>query len=175
MARSLTRITLFLAVPLLLLGIAPNLDAQLRFGPEIAIADDWDFGIGGRVTGDVDVFDQSESSALRSLRGIGQFLYYPDPICDSCNAWEINLNGALPVTISGSDADFYAGAGLNIANFSSDAGSGFSDGDTEVGVNLIGGLNFNLGNLAAFTEAGIRLEGSEQFVFGGGLVLGGTR
>lgn len=161
------------------LAAAPA-DAQVRFGPEVAWGDDLDLGLGGRVTADIDAFSESGSEALQELRGIGEFIWYVDPIdnCDDCSAWEINLNGAVPLNLGETDNDFYAGAGLNIARISIDTGvdiPGFDEdvSDTEVGLNLLGGLNFELGALAAFAEAGLRVSGSEQFVIAGGLTFGG--
>jgi len=157
MNRGFSKLALLLALPIFLLGFADDAEAQVRFGPQLSWADDAELGIGGRITGDVDVFENTD--ALRSLRGIGEFIYYTD---DTFDLWEINLNGALPVRFGDSGTDFYAGAGLNIAN----------GGDTEIGINLLGGLNFDLGNLDAFADAGIRLNGSDQFVISGGLMLG---
>jgi len=158
MNRGFSKLALLLALPVFLLATADEAEAQVRFGPQISWADDAELGIGGRITGDVNVFENND--ALRSLRGIGEFIYYTDDLFDLI---EINLNGALPVRFGDSGTDFYAGGGLNIANGNS---------DTEIGINLLGGLNFDLGNLDAFAEAGIRLNGSEQFVITGGLMLG---
>ena len=149
--------------------------AQWRFGPEVAFADDFEFGIGGRVMTDIDAFGDDEDSALSELRGIGQFLYYLDPVdgCDDCSAWELNVNGAIPLELGESGTDFYVGGGLNIANISVDVGGFGSASSTELGLNALGGLNFALGSMAAFGAVGIRISGSEQFVIGAGLAFGG--
>lgn len=164
------------ALAFLAAALAPSqaeAQAEWRFGPEVAFADDFDFGIGGRVMTDIDAFSDDEDSVLRELRGIGEFIFYLDPFegCDDCSAWELNLNGAIPLQIGG-DSDFYVGAGLNVANVSVETAFGDAS-NTEIGLNALGGLNFGLGSLAAFAEAGIRISGSEQFVIGAGIAFGG--
>lgn len=151
--------------------------AQVRFGPEVTFADDFSLGIGGRIMTDIDAFGDSEG-ALQELRGIGEFIYYIDPVdgCDDCSAWEANVNGAIPLKLGEGSADFYVGAGLNIARVSVSVPSAFGGGSassTDIGLNALGGLNFGLGSMAAFAEAGIRISGSEQFVIGAGLAFGG--
>ena len=171
----LSKLLLMSGVIALLVFAATDVQAQVRFGPQVAWGSDTDLGIGARLTGDVDAFGGSDSSALRSLRGIAEFIYYLDPHdgCDECSALEINASGVVPIKLGESNNDFYAGGGLNLARFSVDIGGAGSVSNTEIGLNVLGGLNFALSNLAAFVEAGIRISGSEQFVISSGITFGG--
>lgn len=159
--------------------LAENVQGQTVFGAELVLADDLDLGIGGRIMHDIDAFSDDEDSVFRELRFIGEFIYYLDPFdhCNACGAWEIDGNGAVPLDLG--EADLYAGAGLHITRFSYDSaidvpGLAFNRSNTEVGLNLLGGLNFDLGTLSAFAEVGIQLGGAEQFTIKGGIALGGS-
>ena len=175
MHRPVARLVLTVATLLIATMGAQEAQAQVKFGPVAAFGNDFDFAVGGRVQADIDAF--GEEGALDDLRGIGEFLYYLDPVdnCDDCSLWEANVNGAIPFTLGESDADFYAGGGLNIARFSFDTGiAGFDASSTEIGLNILGGINFDLGSVGAFGEASIKLNGSEQFVIAGGILFGGS-
>lgn len=152
--------------------------AQTRFGPEIVFANDLEFGIGFKIMTDIDAFSDDEDSMLQQLRGTGDFVYYIDPFggCDNCSAFEANVNGAIPLEVG--EADVYAGAGLNITRTSFDIddilpGFGFDASATQVGLNVLGGLNFDLGSFGAFAEAGLTLGGAGQFSIRSGIMLGG--
>lgn len=165
---------LFAAFAIMTVGVVEaQAQTQVRIGPEVAWGSDTDLGVGGRLTADIPV-TEDEGSFFNELRGIGQFLFWVD--CDGCTMWEINANGVVPVSLGG-DSDFYAGAGLNVFRFSADVGDvGGVDLDastTELGLNILGGLNFELGNLAAFGEAGFRISDFDQFVIGAGILFGG--
>lgn len=158
---------------------ATEVQAQ-RFGAEIGIADDFGLGIGPRFTTEIEAFGDDEDSLLKDLRAMIDALYYVDPIsgCDQCSAWEINANGAVPIEVGDGDLDVYVGGGLNVTRFSIDTGvdlPGFSfdASSTDLGVNLLGGLNFDLGSFDAFAEAGFTLGGGEQFGIKGGILVGG--
>lgn len=152
--------------------------AQTRFGPEIVFANDLELGIGFRIMTDIDAFSDDEDSILQQLRGTGDFVYYLDPFsgCDNCSAFEANANGSIPIDLG--EADVYAGAGLNITRISFDTGVdlpgfAFDASSTRFGLNVLGGLNFDLGSFGAFAEAGLTLGGGEQFSIKSGIMLGG--
>jgi hypothetical protein len=63
----------------------------------------------------------------------------------------------------------FAFGGLNIARYSIDVPGAGSFSDTQVGINLGGGVNFSAGSLNPFAGAKIELEGGESFVIFGGI------
>ncbi len=165
---------LAVAAALAVSSVAVEGQSSVRVGADLGWGDDFGLAVGGRLTADIDAFE-NDDSMLKSLRGIGQFLYSLEPFegCDRCDLWEINLNGALPFRLSNSAADFYAGGGLNIARF--DFPDGFANrgfDDTDLGLNVIGGLNFDLGTLSSFAEVKVGLGGSDQVFIGGGVMFG---
>jgi opacity protein-like surface antigen len=164
-------------------GGASAAQAQ-RFGPQLSWSDDFDFGLGARVEIPFEGLFTDEGPFSRTF-GIGSFDYF-FPDCDftieetefDCSYWELNANLAVPIAASGIDP--YAGAGLNVARLSYDYDSDdFPDvevgSDTEIGLNLLAGLRFPVGGLAAFLEGRFEISGGEQFVLTGGVLLGGPR
>lgn len=151
---------------------AGNVQAQ-RLGAQLSYGDDSDLGLGARLeVGVPNLF--TSTGALANTYFIGSFDYFFID-CDECTYWEINANLAVPVAASGVDP--YLGAGLNVAHFSVDFDSPLSDeaSDTEVGVNLLGGIRFPLGNLSSFLEGRLELGGGEQLVLTFGIMFGGSR
>ena len=146
-------------------------DAQAQaFGVQGSWGDDTDLGIGARLELGLPNLLTSEGPLANTFL-IGSFDYFFPDFCDAfddCSYWEINGNLAVPITSS--TIDPYAGAGLNIARMSV-----LDSSETEVGLNLLGGLRFNLGGLGAFGEGRFVLSGSEQFVLTFGVLVGGTR
>lgn len=53
-----------------------------------------------------------------------------------------------------------------------DFGGTISGSDTKLGLNLLGGLQFQIGSLNAFSEAWLQLSGGEQFGLTFGLLFG---
>jgi opacity protein-like surface antigen len=160
----------FAAVTAALVIGSADAEAQ-AFGVTGSWGDDTDFGIGARVElGLPNLF--TTQGALANTYLIGSFdWFFPD--CDECTYWELNANLAVPITAASIDP--YVGAGLNIAHVSFDVGPTGDVSDTDVGLNLLGGLRFNLGTLGAFTEGRFELGGGEQFVLTFGVMVGGTR
>jgi hypothetical protein len=149
-------------------------DAEAQaFGAQVSWGDDTDIGIGARLEYGLPGLLTSQG-ALANTYLIGSFdWFFPDcPSGVDCTFWEINANLAVPITSS--TVDPYAGAGLNIARASVESGT-FEASDTEVGLNLLAGLRFNLGNLGAFGEGRFVLGGADQFVLTFGVLLGGRR
>jgi len=136
-----------------------DLQAQrpdIRFGPQLSLAEDADVGIGGRL----------EIGLPRAPVSIwGSFdLFFPDGPADY---WEFNANASydfhLPTTPT---VVPYAGGGLNIAHIS----VGPAD-DTDAGLNLLGGVRFPLPSVMPFFELRIELGGGEMFVATGGVLF----
>lgn len=140
------------------------------FGVQGNWGDDTDFGLGARLELGLPNLLTTQGPFSNTYL-IGSFdWFFPD--CNECTYWEINANLAVPITATSIDP--YAGAGLNIAHISVETGVG-DVSDTEVGLNLLGGIRFDLGTLGAFTEGRFELGGGEQFVLTFGVLVGGTR
>lgn len=176
--RNFTLATLVVAGSALAVGASPTAAEAQGFGVQIGIADDLGFGFGGRFMTDIDAFADDDGSVLQELRFIADFLYYIDPFegCDACSAFEVNANAAVPLDVG--EADVYAGAGFNYTRTSIDIGIdvpgfGSSASGSDVGLNILGGLNFPLGSLSAFAEAAVTLGGAEQLGIKGGILVGG--
>ena len=152
---------LLIAAAMFCLAGAPSAMAQgFRWGPELSLATDTDFGLGARVE-----FDFNNSP----LTVIGSFDYYfPDGPVDY---WEINGNLIYNFDLSSAPSVTpYAGGGLNIAHASVDTEFG-SASDTDPGLNLLGGARFDAGSLTPFVEMKFTIEGGDQFVVTGGLLF----
>jgi len=146
-------------------------DAQAQaFGVQGSWGDDTDFGIGARLELGLPNLFTTQGPFSRTYL-IGSFDWFFPDFCDDiddCSYWEINANLAIPITAQSIDP--YVGTGLNIARVAA-----FDESETEVGLNLLGGIRFNLGSLGAFTEGRFVLSGAEQFVLTFGVLVGGTR
>lgn len=161
---------LLAAVALVVVG-ASAAEAQ-RFGAHAIWADDVDIGLGARMEMDISG-KLSKQPPLSRAFFIGQFDFFLDP-CDGadCTYWEINPGIAVP--LNATTLKPYLGAGLNIAHSSVDLGTLGNASDTELGVNLLGGLKLNLSGMDAFTEARLALGGGEQFSISFGILFGGS-
>ena len=118
--------------------------------------------VGINVRGDIPV-----TSEIDVVPG---FVYYFE---SNVNIFEFNANGHY--NFEASDVvQPYALAGLNIshAEFDEDVFGPFIDAsDTDVGLNLGGGVNFELGSISAFTEGRLLLGGFEDFSITAGVLF----
>jgi outer membrane protein X len=111
---------------------AQKIGVMLGYGTEVE-----ELGLG--VNGEFNINDKVSISP--------SFIYWfpKDPI----NWWEFNANVNYYFTKAGS-ADFYGLAGINLFSYKVD---GAEDGESEVGLNLGAGVNFNIDkNWEPFTE-----------------------
>jgi hypothetical protein len=163
-----------LGCSLFVLAVPTAVQGQVAFGPQISWGDDADLGVGARV-----VFGLPQLYA--GLEGIiSADYFFPD--CGGgfggddfdCTWIEINANGVIPVPLGEGSFNPYVGGGLNIARVSVSF-MGQSDSNTELGLNVLGGLKFPMGSFTPFVEAKFTLSGGEQFVLSGGLLFGGGR
>lgn len=145
---------------------ASQVEAQ-AIGPQITWGSDADLAVGARIELGLPNLLTS-SGPLSSTFLIGSFDYYID--CEECSLWEVNGNLAVPVAASSLNP--YLGAGLNVMRFSTDF-AGLDVSDTEIGLNLLGGLKFPIGSLSAFGEGRLTVSGSEQFALTFGVLFGG--
>ena len=156
------KVMILAAVMLCFAGVESASAQGFRWGPQVSLAEDADFGVGARVE-----FDFANSP----LTIIGSFDYYfPDGPVDY---WEINGNLIYNFTIpSAPTVTPYAGGGLNIAHASWDGGNLVDDSsDTDAGLNLLGGARFDAGAIMPFIEMKFEIAGGEQFVVTGGLLF----
>lgn len=163
--------TWFLALALCTIS-AGAAQAQ-RFGAQLSWGSDSDLGVGARAEFDLPG-TLSKTEPFSKAFIIGQFDYYfIDCGGGDCTYWE--LNPSLAVPIKATSLKPYLGAGLNIAHASVDLGSFGTASDTDVGINLLGGLKFGLGELDAFSEARLSLGGGDQLALSFGLLFGGSK
>jgi hypothetical protein len=168
------RRTIFAFVAVAALVASPSdASSQLLVGPYIAFHDDADLGIGAFVN--VPVPSIHENIAFTGDFG---FFFPDDGGYDGVDVdyWELNANALYRFPMEDLSFTPWAMAGLNIANGSF---GGFSNedillgrgsvNDTEIGVNLGGGVTFGTGAMRPFAGAKIELGGGEGAVVFGGL------
>lgn len=147
-------------------------DTPVSFGAQVDWADDFDLGIGARAV-------LGTSEIVENSRAVASFdFYFPDDGGSQVDLtfWELNFNGLYDFDLETAPVDFYAGAGLHFAHVSFDIDLGAlgsnSVSDTEVGLNVLGGILFSTSSsLAPFVELKIELGGAEQFILTGGLTF----
>lgn len=143
--------------------LAAQIDAvspQLSFG-------DADLGLGVRFG-----FDASGWHPDVEIQ-LGLDIFFPDsPPGVDVGYFEINANAVRHFRIADNRTLMpYAGAGFNIARASrSDDGVSFSErSDTDLGVNILGGVRFDLDRYDPFVELRFELGGGDQGVLTGGI------
>lgn len=161
------RRALLTAVAALFIVMPNALHAQVNVGGQLNWADDFDFGIGGRVTLGLPVEQVP-------LEAVGSFdLFFPD--VENVDYWEINAGVNWLIPVDNPLFTPYAGAGINVAHVSVDVGDipGFdgSADDTEIGLNVQGGAKYEAGPVTPFAEVRFELSGGEQFVLTGGVTF----
>lgn len=155
----MTAAALMLAVPATAVG-------QVAFGPQLSFGGDTDLGIGGRILANVESMEHWDF--------IGTFdVWFPD---DSGNndvsAWEANGNLAYNFVVEDTSLNPYAGAGLSIFHVSIDDDLiGEDRDDTDLGLNLFGGLKFPGQSVTPFVEVRAVLEAADQVVVTGGILF----
>ena len=159
------RLVTVLAVVAALTSAGNQAAAQVQFGVQANLATETDLGIGARVIFPVE-------QLLVGMEGIVSFDYF---FPDHFDFWELNGNLVVPVRISEGFVP-HLGGGLNLGFFSTDDDvTDFDYGDTEVGLNLVGGFKFRTSSLRPFVEVRATIAGAEQIVFTGGILVGGSR
>lgn len=153
-------------------------DTQAQaIGVQVSYADDFDLGVGARVELGLPNLLTS-TGPLANTFLIGTFDYFfpdcADGGSDDIDCSYMEFNGNLAVPVGSSSLRPYAGAGLNVARAKVDF-FGESESETEIGLNVLGGLRFMVGGLSAYGEARYELGGGEQLVFTVGALVGGAR
>ncbi len=140
-------------------------NAQIGFVAQASYGLDYEaLGIGGGVN-----FGIGSLTANHGIRLETTFDYFfmDDPI----NVWEINSNLLYDMR---SVPNLYLGAGVNYAKFSYDDNNnycslpGIDCGDSEIGLNVLGGFKLGTGKAAPFVQARFALGGGEQLYLTGG-------
>ncbi len=159
---------LLLSSCLALLALTPGtLSAQIGIGGQLSWGDEADLGIGARGTFGLPV-------KAAPLEIIGTFDYFfPDGAAGlDVTYWELNGNVVYLFKVPAPKVTPYAGAGLNLAHASVDAGTpGISVSRTELGLNFLGGAKFDLGSVTPFGELRFELDGGEQFLISAGVLF----
>lgn len=160
------------------LAVPAALSAQVNVGPYLAFHDDADLGIGAFV-------GVPMASIHEDLSFVGDFgFFFPGGgshggVDVDVDYWELNANGLFKFPLEGQAFTPWALAGLNIANGSAGVDLGelgsASASDTEIGLNVGGGVTFGEGPMSPFVGAKFELGGGEGAVIFGGLsfVVGG--
>ena len=152
---------LLCTVALVGMMVAPGVvQAQTMAGPFLAYTDDAEaFGLGGFISIPLPALNPNISL-------VPDFTWF---FPDAGNLFEVNGDLMYSFAVSpDSPVMPFAFAGLNIARYSVDIG-GTNFSDTNVGINLGGGVNFSAGSVNPFAGAKVELEGGESFVLFGGL------
>lgn len=148
------------------LAVPGTAQAQIGLGVLAAFHDDMDFGVGAFV-------DAPMEGIHENVHLMGDFTwFFPD--VDGVDYFEINGNLLYDFPMPEQNFTPFALGGLNIARLSADEDeTGLDFSDTEVGLNLGGGLTFGTGSLRPSVGARVELGGGEGFVLFGSILLGG--
>lgn len=132
---------------------------QVALGVQGSWASEADVGAGGRLLANV------PGANFEAVGSVDAF--FPGADVD----WlDVNVNLFYHFHLPDSPSVVpYLGGGLNLANVSN------GDSETEMGLNLGGGVRFPGISVTPFVEARGVISGAEQFVVTGGLLFGTTR
>jgi hypothetical protein len=124
---------------------------QVTVGPTLAYENDANFGIGA-----------SLGTALNDLgEGFGVLADFLVFFPDGSDYFELNGNVTYDFPLEDSSVVPFLLGGLNIARASSDLGGS----NTNLGLNLGGGVDFDLGNFRPTAGVRAQLEGGDGLVF----------
>jgi opacity protein-like surface antigen len=138
------------------LGVPASASAQLQAGPILAYHTDLEaVGVGA--------FLGIPIPSVEGLSIVPDFTWF---FPDGGDYFEINGDVVYTFAVTpDSPVEPFAFAGLNIARVSPD----FGNSDTDVGLNLGGGVNFVAGSLNPFAGAKFEIQNETGFVIFGGL------
>ncbi len=139
-----------------MLGVPASVSAQVTAGPMLAYHTDLEaVGVGA--------FLGVPLASIEGLSIVPSFIWY---FPDGGDYFEVNGDAVYTFMVSAdSPVQPFALAGLNIARVSPD----FGDSNTDVGLNLGGGVNFVAGSLTPFAGAKFEIQDQTSFVIFGGL------
>ena len=162
----------------IVLGGTPLAAQEVKVGGQVTFGDDADFGIGPRA-------QMSLPWIAPGIRIAGSFDYFfPDSgLGDPGGDYDYReLNFNVLGDLSFRDVTNlvpYVGGGLNVAwqsvppDGAADAGAdtGADTGERLFGMNLVAGFRFPLEGFTPFVEARYELEGGQQLLVAGGILL----
>jgi hypothetical protein len=151
----------FLAMP------PAEAEAQVTFGPQVSLWDFEEVGIGAKVDIGLGETLGIEDGALQNLSASldGNYMFGTGDLTMTL----FNLNAQVPFDIDAGVTP-YAGTGLNHWRVS---GTGpFASGGTS-GLNILGGLSFDLGQIPAFTQLQYSTTGFGYLTVSAGVMFGG--
>ena len=144
--------------------------AQFKFGPEVTWASQSiGIGVGARA-------EASLASVIPSVKGLGvmasfDYFFPGSSYGVSPSYWEINANGTYHFEIPNVKIAPYAGAGVVFAHSAVTVGN-FSASANNVGLNILGGVNFPaMGSITPFAELRLELRSGGAFVVTGGVLF----
>ena len=152
---------------LLAAAIPLSSHAQFKVGPRatIDVSDIDEFAIGGDVR-----YDLSQVEAPVQLSGAFDF-YFPE---GDVTIFTVDLNGHYVFPTEGTISP-YAGAGLGITSVSVDVDTpvgSFGADDSDVGLNLVGGVEFQAGSVRPFAQGQLTVGGDfDRFGITGGILF----
>jgi len=139
------------------LVIPGKTEAQVEIGPTMAHHNDFDVGLGGTLN--------VQMPALGDRIGFMAdiLVFFPD--ADNVKYVEFNGNVTYAFPLENPRVRPFALLGLNVARLSVDLpGELGSANDTQLGLNLGGGLGFDLGIVRPMVGARVEVGGGEGFV-----------
>lgn len=157
----------FAAAFLLVTSPAEEVQAQVAFGPQAVLWDFSDFGVGARVDWGMGDAFEIEEGFFEGLTGSFNGNYLFDDFSDA-NTLIFNANAWVPFDIDAAVSP-YAGTGINHYRISVDGPFNF----TGSGLNLLGGIQFGLGDVPAFTELQYSTTGAGFLSLSFGVLFGG--
>jgi hypothetical protein len=147
-----------LAIAAALVAVPSFAQAQATLGPQVAYHNDFDFGVGAALTLSADAIHEQ----VDFLFDFAWFF----PEVDGVDYFELNGGLMYDFLLEESTVTPFALAGLNVASISVDTPFGGGD-NTELGLNLGGGLKFNAGSLRPTVGVRLEIEGGDGFVIFG--------
>lgn len=146
---------------------AQSVDGAIRVGGHLGYGSDIEsFGIGAR----------GDYAVTQNILLAPDFMYFfgDDDFGIDINWFDINLNGNYLIEINNPDLIPYALGGLNIAITSLDCNDILASicedrSNTEIGLNVGGGLDYLMGKLVLFGELRVVLGNADQLVLMGGI------
>lgn len=180
MLRSIT-----VAVTATIIAAPAAAQTHVELGPLVTLGDDSHFGLGARAEMDLSDHLDIDHDFFRDIFGSATATYsFQDCRGGSGCGW-LELGGNLNVPVSHRTADLvgYVGAGFHVVSSfreesfvnlrPSPARSTWHrrTSDTSVGLNLLGGLKFEVEATPAFVEGKLGLSGASQFLLSTGVML----
>lgn len=157
------RWTMVAALALLLPFLAQPAQAQVSFGPQVVFWDFEELGVGARVDFGLGQAFGIEEGPFQNMFGTVNVTYL---FVSNVTPILINANVSVPFETEMA-ATPYAGAGINHWRISNGGSVSRS------GLNLLGGLFFDLGGIPAFGELQYSTTSTNFLTLAGGVMLGG--